>query len=182
MIVLPDTIAVAPDVLTRCTALIGTCPEFGHLAALRLGCFRSQAALVAKGKAVAAVLMDPEHIGAPAPMRVVWRFLLARECEWLTPDYVLLVDVALFDGSAPSSQERALYHELCHLQHRETLDGMPMFDDDGRPALRLRAHDVELFSTEIARYPSALTDAAQEAKTALPRLIPNPKDTPSVLM
>ena len=167
---------------TSCDRLIGTCPEFGHLAALHLSCYRSQAALVVKGRPVAAALLDPEHLGAPAPLRVLVRWYLAGAADWRTPDYVLLVDAALYDGADPDERERALYHELCHLEHRETAEAQPMFDDDGRPALRLRAHDIELFASECARYPDALLDAAEAARSSLPRLIPNPKATPAVLM
>jgi len=182
VIVLPDTIALAPDVAQLASRLIGSCPEFGHLAALHLSCYRSQAALVSKGRAVAAALLDPEHLGAPAPLRVLVRFYLAQAADWRTPDYVLIVDAALFDGSSDTEQERSVYHELCHLEHRETAEGLPCFDEDGRPALRMRAHDVELFNSESARYPDALLEAAAAAQSALPRLVPDPKRTPAVLM
>jgi hypothetical protein len=42
-------------------------------------------------------------------------------------------------------------HELCHLEHKETHMG-PCFDQEGRPALKMRGHDVEEFYTVVERY------------------------------
>jgi hypothetical protein len=156
VLVFSDSIKRAPDVAKTAARLIRACDELQHLQLLRLCCLRSQNALVMHRKPFAAVLLDPEHLGAPQPLRVVFRFLLAELARdgWYVPDYLLLVDTALFDSQDDTARERAIYHELAHLEHRENEHG-PMFDDEGRPALALRAHDVELFDGEIYRYPEA---------------------------
>lgn len=43
-------------------------------------------------------------------------------------------------------------HELYHLAHKKDKNNEPMFDDEGRPVLTTRAHDVSEFLGVVERY------------------------------
>ena len=43
-------------------------------------------------------------------------------------------------------------HELYHLAHKHDKNNEPMFDDEGRPVLTTRAHDVSEFLGAVERY------------------------------
>jgi hypothetical protein len=63
---------------------------------------------------------------------------------WLYAPYVATLD----DGSFCALVE----HELYHLAHKHDKNNEPMFDDEGRPVLTSRAHDVSEFIPVVERY------------------------------
>jgi hypothetical protein len=78
--------------------------------------------------------------------------LCASVCEWEEPDFLILVDAAIWPSLDPMRKERLMFHELCHVVARENEYGVPRLDAEGRPMLRLVPHDVEAFEDEITTY------------------------------
>lgn len=102
------------------------------------------------------------------------------------PDFVVRVDRAAWDTLAytepardfwrarrqfvPDSvewsigRERLLFHELKHVYQREDKDGFPRInEEDGRPVLALRTHDVERFHDELESYGPTVCDSIDAA-------------------
>lgn len=78
--------------------------------------------------------------------------LCAPACDGNVPDFLIVFDSASWAGLNETEQEALVFHELCHLYQKETGDGAPAEDKEGRPLLALRFHDYEFFDTEVRRY------------------------------
>jgi hypothetical protein len=63
---------------------------------------------------------------------------------WIYAPYTVTLDDAAFCA--------LIEHELYHLAHKKDKNTEPMFDDEGRPVLTTRAHDVSEFLGVIERY------------------------------
>jgi hypothetical protein len=82
------------------------------------------------------------------------------------PDFLLTFD-AQYASTCPDAEFLALVeHELYHCGQELDIFGAPKFRQDGRPALAVKAHDVEEFVGIVRRYGAdaanvrALVDAA----------------------
>ncbi len=82
-------------------------------------------------------------------------WLIAEFCHELlegeSPDFLLLFDVALWPTDS-YEQEHLCYHLLSHIEQASDEFGAPKFHKNGHPLLKLRAHDIERFTQEVARY------------------------------
>ena len=63
---------------------------------------------------------------------------------WIYAPYAVKCDDASFCA--------LVEHELYHLAHKHDKNSEPMFDDEGRPVLTKRAHDVGEFIEIVRRY------------------------------
>jgi putative metallopeptidase len=63
---------------------------------------------------------------------------------WIYAPYAVTLDDASFCA--------LVEHELYHLAQKKDKEQQPMFDDDGRPVLTTRAHDVGEFIGVVERY------------------------------
>lgn len=157
-----DTFQVLPELQAIRDQLIADCPEFQHLQRVRAPVVLSQRALVERGRAVPVVVLHGETVnsGVNATTRMLNGWLRAAWLRpWLQgyePDFLIVVDVAHWEREERTLQEQLLYHALCHIEQKENEYGAPKFHDDGRPMLRLRAHDIERFAAELDRYGSVL--------------------------
>lgn len=151
--------------------LIASCGEFQHLTSARLPVLLSQRALVERGRAVAvAVVHGACYEGANSATRNLNAFLRAMFflplCEGHDPDFIILVDAGLWpseSAAAPDEREHLLYHALCHIEQRTSEFDVPKFGEDGRPMLRMRAHEIERFEAELTRYGSVIESFDAEA-------------------
>jgi hypothetical protein len=156
----PDSFQPAPDVLAIAANLIRTVPDLRYLSRLRLGCISSQRALIERGQNVPALILQPAQVTGKSIERQVleWSIamLLLPQLEGQLPDFIIWTDAALWSSAGPLDRERIVFHELSHLvQKRDSYD-VPQFARDGRPELRLRSHDAEVFYAEILRYGPAV--------------------------
>lgn len=146
--------------------LITHCGEFDHLQRAELPCILSQRALVERGRAMPGVIITPTSEGlTSSAKRNFADFLIARFvrelCEDVDPDFILMLDVALWPKPA-IEQEHLLYHLLSHLEQKVDKYDAPMWHEDGRAHLRLRAHDIERFINEVQRYGSTIEGIKDE--------------------
>jgi hypothetical protein len=79
--------------------------------------------------------------------------------EWMlgnlfqrTPDFLIILDMAFWFAAGPRLREILVYHELSHCIHATDRDGEKRYGWDERPIWRLRAHDVEEFTSVVRRY------------------------------
>ena len=63
---------------------------------------------------------------------------------WIYAPYAVTLDDPSFCA--------LIEHELYHLAHKHDRNSEPMFDDEGRPVLTTRAHDVSEFIAVVERY------------------------------
>ncbi len=68
------------------------------------------------------------------------------------PDFLVLLDKDYWRGEGDLAREILMFHEMCHMVHKEDRDGEPRYDESGRPVFGLVGHDVEEFSKTVARY------------------------------
>lgn len=113
----------------------------------------SQPAVTLRGSACNALVGVPSTQGAFARL-FIWMVagLAAPVCEWEEPDFLILLDAAIWPSLDVVRKERLMFHELCHVVARENEYGVPRLDAEGRPMLRLVPHDAEFFHDEVARY------------------------------
>lgn len=151
----PDSVSLAPAPQAILHRLIASVDAFHHLneAQPRIPVLLSQRALFLHGGRKAAVIIQPRWQG---PLGQVAEFLVAKLVEPLLeghdPDYVVIVDVAIWSMLDAERRERLIYHELCHLQVIEDEYGVAKRGKCGQPLLKLVPHDVEVFHAEIIRY------------------------------
>jgi hypothetical protein len=148
-----DTYALATEPQAIAAALIKVLPEFAHLELARIAFVFSERALVLRGTPARAVIQQPAVQGF---LRPLFEWFVANLTEPLfgreEPDFLVLVDRALWSGDVEIRREHLVYHELCHIKAVETEFGVPKLGEDGRPRLRLVSHDNETFHSEIRRY------------------------------
>jgi hypothetical protein len=159
MTVFPDTFALHAD-SQALIARLRLMDAFAHLREIRIAAIGSQNAVMLRGNPVRAWIGMPHVQGAMA----AWHeWALAEFCrpllEGLEPDFLMMVDLALWAAASDEQRERLVYHELCHLRVKEDPEtGLAKLDDEGRPRIRVVPHDVEVFTAEVARYGPAVTE------------------------
>lgn len=152
-----DTIALAEEPQALAARVLETCEELAHVAdaAPRILYLASQRVLWLHGGQKAAVIVQPRWQG---PLGMVAEVLIAHLAAGqfeasLDPDYVVIVDAAVWSSLDDIGRERLMFHELSHLQQPEDEFGVPrIHKETGRPLLKLMPHDVELFESEVRRY------------------------------
>jgi hypothetical protein len=161
--------------------------ELGHLTSARILYLRSEREVFFRGSPAWAYICQPKVQG---PMSMFVEDLVAgfarEQFDGFDPDFIVRVDAASWDGlahtepardfwrshrvSAPDSitwtvgRERLIFHELKHVYQRVDKEGALKFSqEDGRPVLALRPHDVELFHDELESYGPTICHAEDTA-------------------
>lgn len=165
----PDSYRVLPEARELAARLIGSVPHFGHLSDCRLLVVASERQPVLHGHPCQAFVAQP-HVQGPFSWLFAW--LLASfardQFRWEDPDFVIVIDAALWSSYDDAHREWLVYHELRHVEQRtEAETGIPKFSkEDGRPMWRLVPHDAEFFFDEVERYGPEITGHV-EATVAL---------------
>lgn len=146
------------------TRLIREVDEFVHLSEARIACLGSQRTPMLRGASCRAFIAIP---GVQGPLSPLFDWMIANLCEPLfareLPDFLVVIDAAVWPTLDALRQERLVFHELKHVVVREDEFGVPKFGQDHRPALKLIPHDYEFFDSEVRRYGAdvcELVDAA----------------------
>lgn len=150
---LEDSFALAPDAKAIADRLIEADSRFAHLAQLRFACILSQPLVSLHGAPCNALIGVPTAQGA---FKRMFDWMIAELCapvlEWDEPEFLILIDAAIWPSLDAVRRERLMFHELKHVVARENEFGVPKLDAEGRPMLRLTPHDVEVFEDEITTY------------------------------
>lgn len=157
----PDSFALAGLPQATVALLIQDCSEFAHLAHARIACIFSERQLFLHGGPCAALITTGPNTQGPCRHLVDW--LLSRFTAPLhgdeDADFLILVDRVVWDALDLERRERLCYHELCHIQQVEDENGVGKFSrEDGRPMLKLRPHDAEVFNAELEKYGAVICD------------------------
>lgn len=158
-----------------------------HVAQARLLCVVSERAVQLHGHPALAYICKPRVQG---PMSAFVEDLVANFARELfegeDPDFIIRFDRAMWDELAyaePAAEfwrarrqftsesvdwsigrERLVFHELKHLYQPLDAEGAPRFNqEDGRPVLALRPHDVERFLDELEHYGPTVCDSVDAA-------------------
>lgn len=160
-----DSFALAEAPQAIAGRLIADELEFAHLGLARIACIFSERALFLHGGQANAIIAVPTYMQGPLRHLVGWLLteFVAPLFEREEADFLILFDRAIWDGLDPTRQERLVYHELLHVAARENEHGTPKLGQDGRPMLKLRPHDAELFNAELVRYGVDVCDAVDTA-------------------
>lgn len=129
-------------------------PELQHTVGARILCVFSQPAVMLRGDPCRAFIGEPKVQG---PLRPLFQWFVAMFAHTLfkgeDPEFIVMIDAALWASSTKTQRERLIFHELKHLVVKEDGDGQPRLHEDGRFQLRTTRHDHEVFEDEIKRYP-----------------------------
>lgn len=79
---------------------------------------------------------------------------LGTQQQFLSEDFdaVVLIDADRWEELDPAQREALVDHELCHYVQATDKYEIPIMQPNGRPVLKLRAHDVEEFVEVIQRH------------------------------
>lgn len=149
----PDTYALHPEGQAMVTRLRSIDPDFRDLRDARIVVVGSQKQPMYRGVPCQAFICQPASRGGP--LRDVHNFLFERLCasvlgDNVEPEWVIVLDVALWASFDAKQRQHLISHELQHLRCKEDPEtGERRLDDDGRPQLRLVPHDYELFQKEV---------------------------------
>lgn len=150
-----DTFTLAPDVAAVAQRLLAE-DGFAHLHRARIGCLFSARVILDRGAVCRALVVVPAQISSKQIERVFHEWAMAQLLVPVfhgdLPDFVVFVDLAQWTAASALEQEQLVFHELSHIVQKRSSYDVPVFDHDGRPALRLAPHDAELFYAEVTRY------------------------------
>jgi hypothetical protein len=77
------------------------------------------------------------------------------------PRFLVILDLEFWEASTAEAREILIFHELCHIKQKLDRYGAPRFDKDGLPVYGLKNHDVEEFTSVVARYGAHTPELAQ---------------------
>lgn len=77
------------------------------------------------------------------------------------PRFLVILDDAYWAQASPRAREILVFHELAHIRHQLDRYGAPRFDKDGLPVYGLNGHDVEEFTSVVARYGAHSAELAE---------------------
>jgi len=164
---LHDNFALASDVQAIATRLIDEVDRFAHLGQARFVCLGSQPTVTLRGAQCNAIVTMASVQG---PMRRLFDWMVAYFAapvlDWDEPDFLIIVDAAVWSTLDTVRQERLVFHELCHVVAIENEYGVPKLDNEGRPMLKVVPHDIEYFHGELERYGLAVC-GAEDAATSI---------------
>ena len=77
------------------------------------------------------------------------------------PRFLVVLDLAYWEASTAEARQILIFHELCHIKQKLDRYGAPRLDKDGLPVYGLVGHDVEEFTSVVARYGAHTPELAQ---------------------
>ena len=77
------------------------------------------------------------------------------------PRFLVILDLEFWEASTAEAREILIFHELAHVRQKLDRYGAPRFDKDGLPVYGLKNHDVEEFTSVVARYGAHTPELAQ---------------------
>ena len=117
---------------------------------------------ISGGRMVLGSVHEPTCQGQMAP---VFEWMLERLLGKL-PRFLVILDSAYWEQADDHAREILIFHELCHIRQKLDRYGAPRFDKDGLPVYGLHGHDVEEFTSVVARYGAHNPDLQQFIKAA----------------
>lgn len=151
-----DTIADAyfvPD--ARChpadlAAKVLTFPEHRHLVEndIDIDWLMRRDEKIKGGRRVLGSVHEPMVQGE---LRPLFEWLLDKTLGRL-PQFLIILDADYWNAASMRDREILVAHELAHIQQKLDRFGSPRFDRDGNPVYGLIGHDVEEFTSIVARY------------------------------
>lgn len=153
----PDSFALATEA-QGLVARVQMLPELQHTVGARILCVLSQPQVFLRGDPAAAFIGPPKVQGPLRPL-VEWFLcgLATPVLDGQEPEFLVMIDAAIWSTLDATRRERLIYHELKHLVIAVTGDGEPRLHEDGRFQLRVARHDHEVFEDEIKRYGAEVT-------------------------
>lgn len=100
------------------------------------------------GRMVLGSVHEPTCQGEMAPL---FEWMLERLLGTL-PRFLVILDAVYWDQCDADAREILIFHEFCHIRQKLDKYGAPRFDKDGLPVYGLHGHDVEEFTSVVARY------------------------------
>lgn len=100
------------------------------------------------GREVLGSVHEPTCQGELAPM---FEWMVERLFGRL-PRFLVILDANYWDAATDLQREILIFHELAHIRQKVDKYGAPRFDKDGLPVYGLHGHDVEEFTSVVARY------------------------------
>lgn len=117
---------------------------------------------VKSGRLVLGSVHEPTCQGEMAPL---FEWMLEGLLGKL-PRFLIILDAEYWEQSDDQAREILIFHELCHIRQKVDRYGAPRFDKDGLPVYGLHGHDVEEFTSVVARYGAHNPDIASFIKAA----------------
>lgn len=114
------------------------------------------------GRTVLGSVHEPTCQGEMAPL---FEWMLERLLGDL-PRFLVILDEEYWELADDRAREILVFHELCHIRQKLDKYGAPRFDKDGLPVYGLHGHDVEEFTSVVARYGAHNPDLEQFIKAA----------------
>lgn len=114
------------------------------------------------GRFVLGSVHEPTCNGELAPM---FEWMVERLFGRL-PRFLVILDAEYWAAATDLQREILIFHELAHIRQKVDRYGAPRFDKDGLPVYGLHGHDVEEFTSVVARYGAHNADIAQFIKAA----------------
>lgn len=108
------------------------------------------------GREVLGSVHEPTCQGELAPM---FEWMVERLFGRL-PRFLVILDAEYWAAATDLQREILIFHELAHIRQKVDKYGAPRFDKDGRPVYGLSGHDVEEFTSVVARYGAHNDDIA----------------------
>ena len=154
-----DSYALLPAAAAIGTRLIQSVPHFAHLSEARLLYVSSQRQPMLHGHPCQAFVAKPKVQG---PFHWFFEWLVSgfagQVLEGEDPDFIVMVDAALWESYDATKREWLVYHELRHIEQKTDENGIPKFSqEDGKPMWKLVPHDAEFFFDEVERYGPEVT-------------------------
>jgi len=103
---------------------------------------------VSRGRRVLGSVHEPMVQGE---LRPVFEWLLGKTLGRL-PQFLIILDADYWQTASMRDREILIFHELSHIQQKLDRFGSPRVDRDGNPVYGLIGHDVEEFTSVVARY------------------------------
>lgn len=114
------------------------------------------------GRTVLGSVHEPTCQGEMAPL---FEWMLERLLGDL-PRFLVILDEEYWEQADDRAREILVFHELAHIRQKLDKYGAPRFDKDGLPVYGLHGHDVEEFTSVVARYGAHNPDIAAFVKAA----------------
>jgi hypothetical protein len=113
------------------------------------------------------MVSDPEDSGRPIlklhgyPAAATIKVNSLEQRAQGMPDCTIKIDRATWDRLNEAQRRATLDHELYHIDIQHDDEGMPRYDDQGRPKIKLRLHDLVVggFAAIIRRHGAAALES-----------------------